>query len=362
MITTKMLLRLFTAVAVLLLTACASTGPIEEQDTVFYPALPQQPRLQFLATISSEDDLRRAAAVRGSRGLRDRRELGRPVSVAHELDRLYLVDRAHQAIIIVDLAAGTFEVFPQRRLGKLSDPMAITVADGFKYVADPGRGQVVVFDENNDYVRAYGTLGQYHVIDVAVHGNRLYLVENKANQIVVLDRESGELVRIIGSEDPEQRLRWLPGNFDRPTHITVDHQGNLLVVDAINSRVQIFDADGKFTKMIGDNYVGPGGMPRPKGLAVDREGRFYLADSSMELVQIFDIASEDPLLAFGKGPPVYGATSLTHAVHIDFDNLERFAHLADRDFRPLFLIYVTSFGGPNKLNVYAFGEWVGPPL
>jgi len=51
---------LFYISALIVLAGCAAPPPVEKPPmTVFYPPLPQKPRLQFLYTISSEDDIGR---------------------------------------------------------------------------------------------------------------------------------------------------------------------------------------------------------------------------------------------------------------------------------------------------------------
>jgi DNA-binding beta-propeller fold protein YncE len=118
------------------------------------------------------------------------------------------------------------------------------------------------------------------VIDVApMPGGRVYVVDNRNNRILVL--EGDEVKETLGGHGFEA------GSFSAPTFCTVDRHGNLYVSDALNSRVQIFDMQGKFVRSFGVRRQGPGGFGRPKGIAVGPKGKIYVADSWQNVIQVF---------------------------------------------------------------------------
>jgi sugar lactone lactonase YvrE len=63
-----------------------------------------------------------------------------------------------------------------------------------------------------------------------------------------------------------------PGEFIQPHALALDPQGNLLVGDRSNNRVQVLTTDGKFIR----EFLS---FSRPSGIAVDRNGMLYVADS-----------------------------------------------------------------------------------
>ena len=65
-----------------------------------------------------------------------------------------------------------------------------------------------------------------------------------------------------------------PGQFDDPTGIAVAH-GEVLVSDARNGRIQVFDLEGNFKRQIGAPGQGPGGLGRPMNLSV-ADGEVYV--------------------------------------------------------------------------------------
>jgi DNA-binding beta-propeller fold protein YncE len=345
-----------TLLCILLFSACAQHVEEKPQAT-FYPSPPEQPRLQFLTTISSEENLGAKKSdfdnfLLGSDVAFP--TIGRPYDVSTSPGKIYITDRQANKILIIDLATNKFNELKDSGLGALITPAGIWVSrDDVKYVTDMERKQVVVFDAKNDFVRAYGNKELFEKpVDVAVHENRIFVCDMLKNQIVVLDKDSGATLLQIGEGGPGE------GQLYKPTNITVDKQGNLFVTDAFNFRVQQFDPAGKFVKIFGFHGDQVGGLARPKGLDIDREGNLYIADAATENTQIFNNKAQT-LLFFG-GPGIKpGNMYLPAGVHIDYDNIVFFNKFADKDFKLKYLFYVCNMSGPNKLNVYGFGDWTG---
>ena len=78
------------------------------------------------------------------------------------------------------------------------------------------------------------------------------------------------------------------GQFDMPTGVAVDGDGNILVADTLNHRIQKFDAKGKFLATWGRQGNGNGMLFMPTYLAIDRAGHVYVADSGNNRIQVFD--------------------------------------------------------------------------
>uniref|UniRef100_A0A4W5LTR3 Uncharacterized protein n=1 Tax=Hucho hucho TaxID=62062 RepID=A0A4W5LTR3_9TELE len=73
-----------------------------------------------------------------------------------------------------------------------------------------------------------------------------------------------------------------PGQLQRPTGVTMDMNGDIIVADYDNRWVSIFSSDGKFK-----NKIGAGRLLGPKGVAVDRNGHIIAVDNKACCVFIF---------------------------------------------------------------------------
>ena len=107
--------------------------------------------------------------------------------------------------------------------------------------------------------------------------------------------------------------------FRFPTFLTVDAKGNLYVADTVNSRVQVFNADGKFIQQIGKRGTAWGQFDKPKGVALDSFGNVYVADSGWSNVQIFNPKGQ-PLMFFGGRGTYPGLMQNPASVTIDKKN------------------------------------------
>lgn len=347
---------LFVSLLLALLTGCMA-GPEAKKDPVFYPAAPDRPRLQFLTSITSIDDLtgkRKGFDDFLLGGRETDSSMGRPYAVHAVRGAIYLTDRVSNDILQIDLAKNSINPLRAGGRGALMMPSGIWVGeDGTKYIADLKRQQVVMFDQNNNFA---GTLGGPDQLerpsDVAVYGDRVYVSDMKKHQVAVFDRVSGKQVAVIGGAGEKEGL------FNRPSHLTVDRQGTLIVNDAFNFRIQKFSPEGTFLQQVGSPGNALGNLARPKGIAVDNDGNLYVVDAAFENVQIFN--KEGRLLmffgGFGERP---GSLYLPAGIAIDYQNVGYFQKYADPRFKITYLVYVCNMTGANKLNVYGFGEWTG---
>jgi len=341
----------------ILLAACAQ-GPVHQDETVFYPPLPQTPRVQFLTGFTTEDEF----AGRSNR-FRDfllggdtdeSKSLARPFSIAHRPGEIIIADKTYHTIVFVDLEAREFNALSEVAGRMMLDPVSVFITpNGELLVADSQRNQVFVFNERNEYVGEYGDGTTFRPLDAVVYGDRVYVADLNASEVEVLDRATGEVIDVISS------IGSADGQLNKPTHLALDAAGNLFVTDSFNLRLQMFDPQGEFVKVIGWNVRGPGGLARPKGLDVDRDGHLYIADVAFQVIQIFSVETRDALLYFGKAGQGPGGNHMPSDVHIDYDNVKYFQEFAHPQFEIEYLIYVGNLLGDKRLNVYGFGRWTG---
>jgi DNA-binding beta-propeller fold protein YncE len=90
------------------------------------------------------------------------------------------------------------------------------------------------------------------------------------------------------------------GQFDSPSGIAVDGNGNVLVADTGNGRIEKFSPTGEFLSTIGSKGSGRGQLGEPNGIAIDRAGNIYVAEvASNHRVQ--KLAPDGTFIAEWKG-------------------------------------------------------------
>ena len=90
------------------------------------------------------------------------------------------------------------------------------------------------------------------------------------------------------------------GEFDSPIGIAVDHNGNFLVADTNNGRIEKFAPTGTFLDIMGTKGSGQGQLGAPNGIAVDSTGNIYVADAGNHRVQ--KLSADGKLIAEWRGP------------------------------------------------------------
>jgi DNA-binding beta-propeller fold protein YncE len=320
---------------------------------VFYPRPPETPRLQYLTHLSGSED---AAQKRGGferlvfGERQDADEVVKPYGVAIHDGTVYVCDSKRNLVNVFNLKQGKFGSLGFKNEGALTKPINIAVDDGgHKYVADASRSEVVVFDDTDTYLRAFGGEDLARPVDLAAFGDKIFVCDAEACQIVVFDRARLQYLYRFGEKGTAE------GQFARPTNIAVDRDGNLYISDTINGRIQKCDPQGQHLMTIGKLGDGLGQFARPKGVAVDRENRLYVVDAAFENVQIFDPEGR-LLLFFSEAGNQPGQLNLPAQVVIDYDNVTYFEQYAGEDFDVEYLVLVTSQYGPRKVNVFGFGQ------
>jgi sugar lactone lactonase YvrE len=322
----------------------------------FYPGAPAAPRIQHLVTLSSERDLRPPrsgladfVAGNASKGY----VLAQPYGAALHDGKLFVADTGAPGLAVFNLASQRLALQTGAGGGRMIRPINVSIdSDGTRYVADMGAERVLMYGRDDHFERALGNKGQFRPTDVAIAGNRLYVVDIKNHQVQVLDKSSGQVLFTIGKAGSG------PGELFQPTNVAIGPDGDVYVTETGNFRVQRFTRDGAHVRFYGQQGNLPGDFARPKGLAVDRQGRIYVGDAAIQNVQIFE---NDGRLLMDFGRPIEGldGLNLPAAVRLDYDNLGLFRDYASPGFDIEYLVLVVSQFGPNKVDVYGFGRMAG---
>jgi DNA-binding beta-propeller fold protein YncE len=312
---------------VLLLIAPASAGKRQKAGAEPSPPdllLEGGRKLSFERTFSSERDTRSKPGFwgklgNGGAGEPDYKQLVRPYSIAVDSrGRLIVSDPGLGGVHIFDAQQRKYKFLERKEKSK--DPMlepqcvAVDAKDNI-YVTDSRAGKIFVFEPSGKYLGALGSLkggeGYFKrptgiAIDSATQ--RIYVTDTLRDRVYVLDSE-GRVLRTIGKHGNAD------GEFNFPTELRVKN-GILAVVDAMNFRVQMFDAADHFLGAIGNLGDSSGQVFRPKGIGIDSEDHIYLVEGLWGVVQVFDRQGQ-LLYSFGRRGTRLGEFQLPAGLFID---------------------------------------------
>jgi len=348
--------RIGTVVILCAAAGCTTQSKVGKTD-YFFPPPPDQPRLQFLTSFSSEKEFHGGEEknlmtyLTGAKPAQ--KDLSKPYGAAVANKKIYICDTELGAVVVADLQVKHFGVIDAQGEGALKMPLNVAVdSEGACYVADAGREQVVVFDKNGNYLSTIGKQGEMKPRDVAVSQDRIYIADLQKHNVHVLDKTTRNLLFDVPRvRDETNHARAL----FTPTNLGLDTKGNLYVSDTGAFRVQVYDADGNFVRSVGEMGDGLGEFARVKGIAVDRENRLYAADAMSQVIQIFD--DEGKLLTwFGEPGSDNKIQNLPAKVALDYDDVSFFEHYASPRFKVDHLVIVINQIGPHKVSVYGFGH------
>lgn len=175
-----------------------------------------------------------------------------------------------------------------------------------------------------------GTKGAHlvepHGISIDTQGN-LLIVDQRAGRVFRYSKD-GKFLAEIGNGPGSEA-----GQFTEPRYAHVDSAGNIYTTDVKGDRprLQVFSPEGKFLRIFAEKGMQPGMMLRGHGLWFDSKGRLYATDVDNMRVSIFEPGGKF-ISTFGKDGPEAGDFNAPHGLYLD----------ANDD------VFVNSYYGPTK--------------
>lgn len=194
----------------------------------------------------------------------------RPLSVAVDEDnRVYVADSGHARVAVFTSAGRFLFAFNKAGNNTMLNPVGVAISPtGDVYVADRGRKKLWAFTPEGRFIkeikgpRKPQPQSPVNWAPVAMtfdaQGN-LYVTDTLLkHQVLVYSPEGKELVRFgRQGQAPNSKDTATAGWFWFPDAITLDNEGNIWVADSDNRRLQVYDREGKF-----DRIITVGGLPR----------------------------------------------------------------------------------------------------
>lgn len=174
--------------------------------------------------------------------------------------------------------------------GRFQKPRAMAIdSDDCLYIVDM-TARIQVFDREGNYLRGWQT-------PVHVAGRPTGLSFDRRGRLLVADTHyfrvlvyspQGDLLRTIGGVNGPS-----PGEFGLVTDAVEDSVGNLYISEYGDyDRIQKFAPDGKFLLEWGGHGGEPGQFMRPQNMVIDEQDHLWVADACNHRIQVFDTAGK----------------------------------------------------------------------
>ena len=223
---------------------------------------------------------------------------------------------------------------PIRTIGGLNQPWGVAVNQrGEMIVAECNGSCVSIFSPSGE-IRAFGSKGSaqgqfYWPRGVAVDGDGNILVVDKDNHRIQKFTGDGNFLTVVGREGNKHL------EFSSPFGVAMNHRNRkVYICDRGNNRIQILNADLTFSSSFGSHGSGDGQFRCPRDVALDSTGIVYVTDCEGHRIQVF--TSEGKFLRkFGKLGSGDGELNFPTSVSIDSDDI----------------VYVTEFNN-NRVSMF----------
>ena len=170
--------------------------------------------------------------------------------------------------------------------------VAVDSADNV-YLFNRGPHPVIVLDKEGNFRRSFGEDlfaegKREHAITISPD-NFIYLVDDSQHCVHKFDMD-GNLVWTLG-ESGKPAPKWSGTPFNRPTQATVSPKtGEIFVTDGYgNSRVHRYTPDGRLITSWGGVGSDPGEFLNPHNVVIDADDNVFVADRENSRVQVFDV-------------------------------------------------------------------------
>jgi DNA-binding beta-propeller fold protein YncE len=339
-------------VAALFLTAGCATKPVQKKEHIFFPLPPDEPKIQFLTSFGSESDLAEGSKftdfVVGTEKVT--RPIWKPYGIAVTKGMVYVCDTQAANLGIVDLNRRRIHYIRPGGREAMQTPInvAVDAADN-RYVTDTKRGQVLIYNKDDQRIGEIGREGEMKPCGIFVAGERLYVTDLLSHSVRIYSLSGRKLLLTVPRDSKDEKSK-----LHSPTNISVDKEGRMYVSDTGGFTTKVFDAEGNHLRTVGELGLNAGSFALPKGIAVDREHRTYVVDGATAIVQMFD--EQGRLLMYFGEPKSSGPAGLylPAGIAVDYENLPLFQKHVAPGFKLEHLIFVTNQAGSQKVSVYGF--------
>ena len=208
---------------------------------------------------------------------------------------------------------------PILTLGGVMRPHGVAISQrGEVVVTEVGRHCVSVLSPSHGggKLRSLGTHGSdqgqlNHPYGVAVDDDGNFLVADGKNHRIQKFTADDQFLAAVGTHGSG------PLRFSRPTDIAINASNNkVYVVDYENHNVQVLNSDLTFSSTFGKKGSDKGQFNSPCGVACDSTGKVYVADTGNYRIQVFTAEGKFLRMFKRQNKPYYVAVDTSGMVYI----------------------------------------------
>jgi predicted membrane-bound mannosyltransferase/sugar lactone lactonase YvrE len=231
--------------------------------------------------------------------------------------------------------------------GQLESPRNVALGpNGNLYVADAGNNRIQVFDSQGFHVTEFGVPGTgpgafNEPWGIAVSDQYVYVADTWNHRLQIFDLD-GNLVETVGEYGRIGEGESGGARFFGPRQVIILNDGNLLVTDTGNHRLQALSPDGEFLQLIGSEGLQLGQFYEPVSVAQGPNGNVYVADTWNGRIQRLD----PNLISVYEWPiDAWYGESINNKPYVATDSAGR--------------LYVTDPEGQRVIIFDEFGQYLG---
>lgn len=167
------------------------------------------------------------------------------------------------------------------------------------YVFNRGEHPVMIFDRDGTFLRTWGKGGFANPHGISIGPDDAVYCTDDLDHTVRKFTADGQLVFTLGESGKPSNtgatsmdFRTIVQSgppFHYPTNLALAPNGDLFISDGYgNARVHRYSSSGKLLSSWGEPGSGPGQFRIPHGIAVDKQGTVYVADRENSRIQLFN--------------------------------------------------------------------------
>lgn len=213
---------------------------------------------------------------------------GEPLAVSIDINQqVFLADGAPSRVLMLSTPQGSFLEFQLPAKSPGFYPTDLAARGFFIYVVDETGRAVLRFDKNGAYRDVLLDFDKLvEVRRVSPYG----LGVDNRGRMAVTDVENHQVLLFdgyLGLDVAFGNYGSFAGQFDSPQGVSFTPDGDLVVADTGNKRIQYFSDGGAYLRSV-PGEDGPNPFRGPRRAVADRDGTLYVADPPAGCVFVFD--------------------------------------------------------------------------